>query len=526
MSLTRRSTRGRSRPSSCERPPSGRGSLAVQLHIQDGINHIIARDICPEDAGYTPAKAATAWDQIEAAYVTSDRIVGELVAACADAETVVCVVSDHGALPTFRQCLVSGALARAGLMTYARDPQSGRWNVDWTRTQVFPRRGHLWVNLKGRDPQGIVEPDAYEAVREQAIGALLGLWDEARKTRPILVAVRKEDAVSFGQWGDKVGDIITFMAPLYADSDADYASLPSDPLTTPDVGPTDLGCAHHPYLPSASYGIWSNPAVFFLAGPVPHHPGRCGPDPVPSPRPRSAGPVRGQDRHRRAGAPTGPARIGGGHRKVDDPSGFPDQRIPMHVLEGVGDLYGLLRGESEYIRYDRAIAQMSARWIREEATAEAKPWCLFVGFITPHFPLVVPDAYWNLYPPDALPLPVQYGPEHWSCHPVLELKRRQEATDHGEMLGEHGLWWKSAMYESAVAVPLIVAGPDVPAGRVMGITAMLVDVFPAIVQSGRAWRPRTGISQANRSGHSPARPTGRGPPSASTTRSSRRAASS
>ncbi len=241
--------------------------LGVQLHIQDGINHIVARDICPEDTGYTPAKAVTAWEQIEAAYVASDRIVGELVEACADAETVVCVVSDHGALPTFRQCLVSGALARAGLMSYARDPRSGRWNVDWARTQVFPRRGHVWVNLKGRDPQGIVEPAAYEAVREQAIRALLGIWDEARKTRPILVAVRKEDAVSFGQWGDTVGDVITFMAPLYADSDADYASLPSDPLATPDVGPTDLGCAHHPYLPSASYGIWSNPAVFFLAGP-------------------------------------------------------------------------------------------------------------------------------------------------------------------------------------------------------------------------------------------------------------------
>jgi choline-sulfatase len=57
------------------------------------------------------------------------------------------------------------------------------------------------------------------------------------------------------------------------------------------------------------------------------------------------------------------------------------------------------------------------------------------------------------------------------------------STDHGEMLGEHGLWWKSAMYESAVAVPLIVAGPDVPAGRVVGANAMLVDVFPSILEA-------------------------------------------
>ena len=238
------------------------------------------------------------------------------------------------------------------------------------------------------------------------------------------------------------------------------------------------------------------------------------------------------------------------YRKVDDPSGFPDQRIPMHVLEGVGDLYGLLRGdmpvrpqsrtqviearagESEYIRYDRAITEMAVRWLREDARDQAKPWCLFVGFVTPHFPLIVPDRYFDLYPPDSLPLPVQYAPEAWSRHPVLELKRRQEAldtpfderairtamaayyglvtfldeqvgivlqalrdaglaestrivysTDHGEMLGEHGLWWKSAMYESAVAVPLILAGPDVPAGKVVGTHAMLVDVFPTIVEA-------------------------------------------
>ncbi|MGH7322545.1 MAG: sulfatase-like hydrolase/transferase [Candidatus Rokuibacteriota bacterium] len=238
------------------------------------------------------------------------------------------------------------------------------------------------------------------------------------------------------------------------------------------------------------------------------------------------------------------------YRKVDDPSGFPDQRVPMHVLEGVGDLYGLLRGEmpvrpqsrtqvlearageSEYIRYDRAIGDMSVRWLREDAPDQTKPWCLFVGFVTPHFPLVVPDRYLDLYPPDSLPLPVQYRPEAWSRHPVLDLKRRQEAldepfdektirnamaayygmvsfldeqigivlealaeaglgettrviysTDHGEMLGEHGLWWKSAMYESAVAVPLIVAGPDVPAGRTVRTNTMLVDVFPTILEA-------------------------------------------
>lgn len=238
------------------------------------------------------------------------------------------------------------------------------------------------------------------------------------------------------------------------------------------------------------------------------------------------------------------------YRKVGDPCGFPDQRIPLHVLDGVGDLYGLLRermpirpqsrnqvlearaGEAEYIRYDHGTAQAAVRWLREEAQGENQPWALMVSFATPHFPLVVPEQYFNLYPLDSLPMPVQYRPEEWPRHPVLEFARRQQAldkpfdertirnamaayyglvtfldeqigivlqalreagfaentriiytSDHGEMLGEHGLWWKSVMYESSVAVPLIVAGPDVPAGKLVNTNAMLVDVFPSIVEA-------------------------------------------
>jgi choline-sulfatase len=253
------------------------------------------------------------------------------------------------------------------------------------------------------------------------------------------------------------------------------------------------------------------------------------------------------------------------YRKVDDPSGFPDQRVPLHVVDGTGDLYGLLRGdmpprpqslrhviearagESEYVRYDRAIAETAARWLTEEAPGERRPWVLFVGFVSPHFPLVVPPRYFDLYDDDALPLPVAWSPEAWSKHPAHEIHRRQlgirepldertvrralrayyglvsfldeqvgivldaldhaglgsstriiYSTDHGDTIGEHGLWWKSSMYESSVAVPLMVAGPDVPSGKVVGTTAMLVDVFPTLVQAVGA-EPADGDAMPGRS---------------------------
>lgn len=240
------------------------------------------------------------------------------------------------------------------------------------------------------------------------------------------------------------------------------------------------------------------------------------------------------------------------YRRIGDPSGFPDQRIPMHVLDGVGDFYGLLRaempvpkksasrqhileagaGESEYIRYDRAIAQESARWIKEETHGQDKPWALFVSFATPHFPLIVPEEYFSLYPPEELPLPIQYAFEEWPDHPAIELHRRlmgldesfdertlrnaiaayyglvtfldeqigvvlealdeaglRESTrvvytsDHGDLVGEHGLWYKSSMYDGSAGVPMILAGPEVPEGRVCTTNVSLVDCFPTIVEA-------------------------------------------
>jgi choline-sulfatase len=51
------------------------------------------------------------------------------------------------------------------------------------------------------------------------------------------------------------------------------------------------------------------------------------------------------------------------------------------------------------------------------------------------------------------------------------------------MLGDHGLWWKSVLYEGAAGIPLVLAGPDVPREKVVGTPVSLVDVFPTIVQA-------------------------------------------
>ena len=49
-------------------------------------------------------------------------------------------------------------------------------------------------------------------------------------------------------------------------------------------------------------------------------------------------------------------------------------------------------------------------------------------------------------------------------------------SDHGEMLGEKGLWTKQVMYEASVGIPLIMAGPDVPSTHECGTPASFVDI--------------------------------------------------
>ena len=54
-------------------------------------------------------------------------------------------------------------------------------------------------------------------------------------------------------------------------------------------------------------------------------------------------------------------------------------------------------------------------------------------------------------------------------------------SDHGENAGKRGFWGKSNHYQEAVAIPLIVAGEGVPAGKVSATPASLADAYPSVL---------------------------------------------
>jgi choline-sulfatase len=136
-------------------------------------------------------------------------------------------------------------------------------------------------------------------------------------------------------------------------------------------------------------------------------------------------------------------------RSKDDDNGFSDEQIGMHIIDGQGDLLGLVRdedmpkrggsykmarmagpGESMYTTYDREIAARAQVWLRDEARRHRdKPWVLFVSFVCPHFPLTAPPEHFYRYYDQDLPPPRLYGRRHEPLHPFLEDYRRSFAYD-------------------------------------------------------------------------------------------------
>lgn len=196
-------------------------------------------------------------------------------------------------------------------------------------------------------------------------------------------------------------------------------------------------------------------------------------------------------------------------------------------------LTGLLKsgpGRTGYHAYDEAVTKAAVEWLgRRGANPGGPPFLLTVGYAAPHCPFVAPPDDFALYRAriaySDLPLPDE------NLHPANAARRRSFGTDpappvdaqwrsrvayyglctfldrqigqvlaaleqaglndstmivycsdHGEMLGEHGMWWKSTFYDGASRVPLIVSWPGrIAAGESRGENVSLVDVGPTLI---------------------------------------------
>jgi predicted AlkP superfamily phosphohydrolase/phosphomutase len=107
-----------------------------------------------------------------------DEQVGSLLEALPD-DAVVIVMSDHGARPMMGGICFNDWLIREGYLALAAIPDRvipiKEAEIDWSRTVAWGDGGYygrLFLNVKGREPQGVVEPSRYEEVRDELIAKL------------------------------------------------------------------------------------------------------------------------------------------------------------------------------------------------------------------------------------------------------------------------------------------------------------------------------------------------------------------
>ncbi|WP_090047462.1 choline-sulfatase [Limnohabitans sp. 2KL-27] len=182
--------------------------------------------------------------------------------------------------------------------------------------------------------------------------------------------------------------------------------------------------------------------------------------------------------------------------------------------------------------YDDDVANQSVQWLFDHARRDYdKPFALVASFTHPHNPFTISQEFWDLYDDADIDMPsVPHVPfeqrDAWSQryfklirqdeHHVTEAHIRSArhayfgmvsyldskvgilldtlekinaidntiivfTADHGEMLGERGMWYKFNPYQNAIRVPLLICAPGAKKGHRVSANCSLVDMLPTLL---------------------------------------------
>jgi len=182
--------------------------LFMHAHCPDHAGHRILTYADPV-ATADPKVCEAHQRAMDRCYESLDKMLAKILEN-ADDETMVVLISDHGAVAKGQEIRVAQILEEAGLLKRADAADDSRNPaIVMSESKAVPQRScYIYLNLKGRDPDGIVDPADYETVRDQVIAALYDYVEPNTGKKPFSLILRKEDARILGLYGDRIGDVV------------------------------------------------------------------------------------------------------------------------------------------------------------------------------------------------------------------------------------------------------------------------------------------------------------------------------
>ena len=183
--------------------------LVVQcFEFPDRVGHVFWRIVDPKHPAYDAQLAAKWGDALLRSYQLMDAIVGDAMAAADRHDATLLILSDHG-FASFRKSVnyntwlvINGYMTlRTGVQAKERDlemlfDQGQFWeNVDWSKTRAYAMGlGEVYINLQGREAQGIVKPGAeYEALISELKQRLVVMQDPETGEHPVRRVLSREE---------------------------------------------------------------------------------------------------------------------------------------------------------------------------------------------------------------------------------------------------------------------------------------------------------------------------------------------
>ena len=191
----------------------------------DHIEHALYAGIEPTARVYSEENAPIYWDIIRKVYMQIDDNIGKILESVDMDNTYVILISDHGMTHLDWNPFVKEHLSRAGLLKYNLELSTdapSNLSINWEKTKCHPLEpchAHIFINLKGRDPHGVVEPEDYEKVQEEIIRTLMNMRDPETGANVVSYAIKKKESARLGIYEgpgyDRVGDVLYAWKPGY-----------------------------------------------------------------------------------------------------------------------------------------------------------------------------------------------------------------------------------------------------------------------------------------------------------------------